>query len=62
METSLTGNSALLYYMPRTRTLGNRRNTVPFLIIVFYLQFFADIEIVVKSIVVLIDDAHATIG
>ena len=31
-------------------------------IIVFYLQFFTDIEIVVKSIIVLIDDAHAAIG
>ncbi len=30
MVTSLTGNSALLYYMPRKRTLGNLSNEVPF--------------------------------
>ena len=31
-------------------------------IIVFYLQFFADVEIIMESIIVFIDDAHATIG
>ena len=55
-------NPLLLYYMPRKRTLGNLSNEVPFLVIVFYLQFFADVEIIVESVIVLIDNAHAAIG
>ena len=51
-----------IYHMPRKRTPGNRRNTVPFLVIVLDLQLFADIEIIVESIIVFIDDAHATIS
>ena len=34
----------------------------PFLIIVFYWEFLADVEIIVKAVIVLIDDAHAAIG
>ena len=31
-------------------------------IIVFYLQFLTDVEIIVEAIIILIDDAHAAIG
>ena len=34
----------------------------PFLIIVFYWEFLADIEIIVEAVIVLIDDSHAAIG
>ena len=30
----VAGNSVLLHYMPHKRTLGNRRNTVPFFLFV----------------------------
>ena len=31
-------------------------------IIVFYLQFLTDVEIIVEAIIILIDDVHAAIG
>ena len=31
-------------------------------VIILYLQFLADIEIIMKTIIVLIDNTHATIG
>ena len=31
-------------------------------VIVFYLQFLTDIEIIVESVIVLIDDSHSSIG
>ena len=48
--------------MPRKRTRGNLIIEVPFLVIVLNSQFLTDVEVIMETVVVLVNNPKTTIG